>query len=485
MNPKRTFPAALRRSPNPLRSVLPILLALLAFSSAQAQTVYRWIADNVDFGEPESPWTNLASWDPATMVPGTQPLNANDVVELNGDGSNGFGTATKEITINAATGSLTVGTLRFGDRDTGSALIIEDSDGNPATAQAEGIIFDTSVTSDGASDGVVSALFHGLDNLEAQDTRGILSVGSDAVYGNSGDAFEVGVSLRDADGFLFDGFFNFRIDSPMVDLLAGSGGSDFTKRGQGILFFDENDDTQATNGSLTGVNNVFVEEGELRFDGDNTDPDGVVTMQIQGDLVVGAGEALLNSRAASNARYVLPVLRLYRNNTGATISSTYTGTSATSEVGGSIYLNSGSLYIANSSIGAGGGEATIEPDIIVSGAGNQLQLNRANNNSEAVVFTGVITGSGELHKDDNARGVFTADNTFSGVLGVGQQSDDNGGNLGGVELVGANGAFSAVSEVRLYNNGTLVLENSDTLMDVDGATMAAIVGAVNNDRLND
>lgn len=472
---------ALRQLDNPSRAAfwtISLVLFALTFiaQSIQGQTVYRWIADNVDFGEAESPWTNVGSWD-ANGAPPTILLNANDVVELNGDGGNGFGTSTKEITINAATGSMTVGTLRFGDRDLGSALIIEDSDGLPTTAQAEGIIFDTSITGDGASDGIAAALYHGLDNLGVQDERGVLSVGDDVSYGTGSDAIEVGVTLRDADGFIFDGFNNFRIDAPMVVDPSITGGADFWKRGQGNLVFDENSDPLATNGSLIGVKDLYVQEGEFRIDGDNGDPDGINVLQTLGNWVIGTGAT------TEGYRSVIPVLRIYRNNTGANISNTYTGTSETSEVGGNIQLNVGVFSVMNSNIGGGAGEVTVEPEISVMGAGNQLELSRANNNSETILFTGDITGTGELFKDNSANMVSTANNTFAGILGVAQQSDADGGNQGGIELAGADGAFSAISELRLFNNGSLFLTNGAP--DETDGVWAGITTAVNNDRIND
>jgi hypothetical protein len=464
----------------------------LSATSASGQTVYRWITDSPRLNQAAANWNNVASWDAVAPYGGVPPavlLNSGDVIELNGNGGDGFGGGTAQIEINPTTGDLVVGTLRFGDRDMGSALIIEKDNGNPVTVQTEGIIFDTSTTGDGASDGVAAALYHGLDNIGTQDPRGILSVGTDVSYGNNSDAFEVNSTIRDADGFIFDGFFNFRIDNPMtVDpTLAAGGGVDFWKRGQGLLFFDENDDTQATNGSLIGIKDLYVEEGELRIDGDNGDPDGIAVLQAQGNVIVGLGEAAFNTLDAADARYVLPTLRIWRNNTGANLSNTYTGTGGSSEIGGNIQLNVGSLYISMSSLGGAAGEATVDVPIAVTGPGNQLEVNRANNNSESILFTGLWSTSAatdELHKDNNANVVTTVNHTgFTGIFGIGQQSDADGGNQGGLELAGADGALSAVSEIRLYNNGTLQLTNGAP--DETDGVWAGITTAVNNNRIND
>ena len=134
--PRSLPPSRFQKSRLPGASALALALAFCQTVPLDAQTVYRWTANNVDFGEAESPWNNASSWDATFGVPPTVLLNNADVVELNGTGGGGFGSSTKEITINATTGSMTVGTLRFGDRDTGSALILTNAVNNPVTGQS-------------------------------------------------------------------------------------------------------------------------------------------------------------------------------------------------------------------------------------------------------------------------------------------------------------------------------------------------------------
>ncbi|MCB1225704.1 MAG: autotransporter-associated beta strand repeat-containing protein [Verrucomicrobiales bacterium] len=375
-------------------------------------------------------WSDVANWSGGT-VPGLT-AGGNDVANIN----NNIGNNNSTITIDGALptpNTVFLGTLRYGDNNRDRNFIISGGTIN----------FSTDAT---AGTG---------DSLRAMIVSDLAT--SPYYIGSSSDRIDSALELDDADGFTIDRFANLTLNGTING--SANFGGDIEVKGQGLVL------QQA---ELTGsVTSLTINDGEWRLNssstvGRPTSLGSVTQVNIGDGMTTVAGD-----RRVWDTLSIIDPLGA-AGTAGIVHTQNFT-------------LNQGRLWVRNTN-SVNGGADTVASGLSTSPGSNSnhltgtiqvtgtemnlLQTDRNDGGSAeatTIFIEGPVTGSGNLAVIGSATTIFSADNTFAGVLTVLDQADDSSSNVGKVNLLGTNGAFSAVSEIRLERRATLFLDDTQGL----------------------
>lgn len=364
-------------------------------------------------------WGDPTRWTGATPIstyPSGVGATASVVQDING---------TRTISLLDGSGSIdvTLGTLRLGDTNATNAFILG------SVSSGGKFIFDNG--------GLGALLDHSLK------TGG--STTDANKNPNGGDRIDAQVLLNDDLTIFANTNIEFR------NLWTASG-NDVTLTGAGRVYWNGNNASTAK-GALSGMGNLYIYNGEARFDGIA----GTVDSNLIDAPEIYIGDGLVTT--GNTGFRTLP--RLYLVNTESTLTSDIflNGGMLVSDLGTLTPVNDDGMVLLSGNLQVTGAAAT-----------NIIDVNDAGT-PEVHYVTGVISGTGGLSKVNTGSLNLQANNTIEGEIYV-QRAGPGGSALtakGGVTLSGADGAFSAASKLIMSRDGSLYLDNSS---------------AVNNDRIS-
>lgn len=329
--------------------------------------------------------------------------------------------ATRTISLVDGSGSIdvTLGTLRLGDTNATHAFVLG------SVSSGGKFIFDNG--------GLGALLDHSVK------TGGTTT--DPNKNPNSGDRIDAQVLLNDDLTIFANTNIEFRN-------LWTAAGHDITLTGAGRVYWNANN-TSTAKGTLSGMGNLYIYNGEARFDGiaGTADSNVIDAPEIYiGDGLVTTGNTGFRT---------LP--RLYLVNTESTLTS-------------DLFLNGGMLVsdLGNLTPVNGDGMVILSGNLQITGAAatNIIDVNDTSTSvagtPEVHYVTGVISGTGGFSKVNIGSLNLQADNTIQGEIYV-QRAGPGGAALtakGGLTLSGADGAFSAASKLIMSRDGSFYLDNS-------------------------